>query len=61
MHGLLCVDVSLVAVRLLYMLAAVSRRLAILLIMSKRMIMQDVRPFLVFAAFVVVSFELAAF
>ena len=61
MHGLLCVDVILVAVRLLYMLAAVSRRLAILLIMSKRMISQDVRPFLVFAAFVVVSFELAAY
>eukprot|EP01046_Picozoa_sp_COSAG06_P029818 COSAG06_NODE_2792_length_6276_cov_13.340780_2_plen_1650_part_00 len=61
MHGLLCCDVILVAVRLLYMLAAVSRRLAILLIMTKRMIFEDVRPFLVFAAFVVVSFELAAY
>jgi len=61
MHGLLCCDVILVAVRLLYMLAAVSRRLAILLIMTKRMIFEDVRPFLIFAAFVVVSFELAAF
>ena len=61
MHGLLCCDIIFVAVRLLYMLAAVSRRLAILLIMTKRMIFEDVRPFLIFAAFVVVSFELAAY
>ena len=61
MHGLLCCDIIFVAVRLLYMLAAVSKRLAILLIMAKRMIFEDVRPFLVFATFVVVSFEIAAY
>jgi hypothetical protein len=45
-HAMLCGNVILCAIRLLYMIAALSPRLAILIIMARRMICEDVAPFL---------------
>eukprot|EP01047_Picozoa_sp_COSAG01_P004711 COSAG01_NODE_156_length_23748_cov_439.062371_19_plen_160_part_00 len=45
-HAMLCINVILCAIRLLYMIAALSPRLAILIIMARRMICEDVAPFL---------------